>query len=72
MGRQQTRQGVRDLGVRFPVKLPVERRDVRRILVGISCVHPRMRDCCVFEGRNVCGHIACPDCGLTCDLHSGY
>lgn len=37
-------------------------RAVEAILRGITCLHPRMREC-----HRGCGHWLCPDCGLFYD-----
>jgi hypothetical protein len=34
-----------------------------------QCEHPRMRWCC-FYGKQPCGHLECPDCGMSFDLGS--
>ena len=41
----------------------VNARDIRAILIGLSCTHRRMRYCC----PKPCGHLYCPDCGLSWD-----
>ncbi len=38
--------------------------ETARILIGLSCVHPRMSWCC----PRPCGHLVCPDCGLAWDV----
>lgn len=37
-------------------------KHVDAVLRGVSCLHPRMREC-----HRGCGHWVCPDCGLFYD-----
>ena len=40
--------------------------DMDRFLLGITCSHPRMKECC--KG---CGHWHCPDCDVRFDDEAG-
>ncbi len=41
------------------------REAIAAILRGITCTHRRMKSCCT----PCCGHLYCPDCGLSWDTY---
>jgi hypothetical protein len=54
-----TKQGVRDLD-------PLNGKKVKSTnpnILGL-CDHRRMKNCCDYN----CGHLICPDCGLSWDV----
>lgn len=54
-----------ELGI-LPGVYRMPAREVATVLRGLTCLHRRMKSCCT----PCCGHLHCPDCGLTWDTHA--